>query len=141
MLAFHHKTFHHLSLGRVLFEDAAAIAQAVATVGVEGDEGFASQVVSAQESTDDGRGSLAPDGKTEINRVVVTQSMNLALQLGLEVAVALLTRLLHGLQVVLGIGFGRADLEQVGSQSALDEPGDHAGIAGARKVRHQNSRT
>ncbi|MNY13788.1 hypothetical protein D3C86_1469390 [compost metagenome] len=125
----------------MLFEDAAAIAQAVSTVSVEGNEGFASQVVGAQKSTHNWRGGLTPDRKAEINRVVVVQSVNLAFQLGLEAAVALMTRLLDGLQVVLGIGFGRADLEQVGSQSALDEAGDHAGIAGARKVRHQNSRT
>ncbi|MNC40172.1 hypothetical protein D3C75_888650 [compost metagenome] len=109
-------------------------------MGVEGDEGLAGQVVGAEKGAHDGRGGFTPDRKAEIDRVVVAEGVNLVLQLGLEAAVTLLTRLLHGLQIVLRVGVGRANLEEIGTQSTLDQPGDHAGIARAREVRDQNPR-
>lgn len=113
----------------MFYENAAAVAQAITAVGVEGDEDLAGQVVSTQKSTDDWRRSFTPDRKTEINHVVLIDGANLALQLGFEAFVTLLTRLFHVSQIILGICVGRANLEEVGTKAALNQPGDHACIA------------
>ncbi|MNN57737.1 hypothetical protein D3C81_1727400 [compost metagenome] len=94
----------------------------------------------AEKGAHDRRGGFTPDRKTEVDRVVVAEGVNLVFQLGFEAAVTFLTRLLNGLQIVLGVDVGRANLEEIGSQSTLDQPGDHAGITRAREVRDQNPR-
>eukprot|EP00659_Diplonema_papillatum_P007147 gene7147-11011_t len=105
-------------------------------MGVEGDEGLAGQIVGAEECAHDRRGGFTPDRKAEIDRVVVAEGVNRVLQLGFEATVTFLARLFHGLQIVLGVGVDGANLEQIGTQSTLDQPGDHAESASPNAVFH-----
>src|SRR5690606_20897019 len=93
--------------------------QPIATGSHERDDSLAGKIVRLQETANGRRCRLAPNWKAQVQSVVLGDARNLRGQCGFITAVALLARLLDGLQIVFGISSGGPNLKQIGTKCAM----------------------
>ena len=91
-------------------------------MGDERPNDHSGEVMGREEAADHRRGGRPPDGKPEIERIVGFDVRNLRRERRPDVGVALACGLGDGRLVVLGVGVGRQDFEEIGRQLAMEWP-------------------